>query len=341
MKKRIGFLHPILVFIMAQLAWLSLLGLWIYWYVSNYIILKQVGDNLSPQIITKGANLLALIIGLIMLVLLLWGMYLIFIFLNRQINVTRFYDNFIANFTHELKSPLATIQLYLETLNLRKVSAEKQEEFIRLMLKDTYRLKNLINSILDMNVLEQQKAALRYQVYEAGDMVTDLIKESAEKFNLLESSVKISGNGSCECVFDRANMKTVFDNLIDNAIKYTEGEFELAVRMRCNEKFFYVELTDRGIGIPAKYQKRLFNKFFRVYQADSPNVKGTGLGLYMAREIMKHHNGKISVFSKGKNLGTTFRLQFPIFGRTGNRYLKQLLKKTQKYEKEQDAGHGE
>ena len=156
MKKRFNIFHPIFVFILAQLAWLSLLGLWIYWYVTNYIIFKQVGENYSPQLIARGTNILALVSGLILLVFVLGGMYFIFIYLTRQLSLTRLYDNFIATVTHELKSPLASILLYLETLNERQVPEKRQQQFISLMLKDVNRLQNLINSILNKKSSSQK-----------------------------------------------------------------------------------------------------------------------------------------------------------------------------------------
>ena len=117
MKRWHFLIHPVLIFVLAQLAWLCLVGIWIYWYVSNYIIFQQVGDKLSPQLISKSNNVLALVIGLILLVAILVGISLIFIYLNKQLKMARLYDNFIANVTHELKSPLASIQLYLETFD--------------------------------------------------------------------------------------------------------------------------------------------------------------------------------------------------------------------------------
>ena len=118
--KRFGFiLHPLVIFISAQFAWLSLLGIWIYWYINNYIIFTTVEDKISPQLIDKNTNIIALVTGLFLLVAILAGMYLIYIYLTRQLKLTSLYDNFIANVTHELKSPLASIQLHLETLLLR------------------------------------------------------------------------------------------------------------------------------------------------------------------------------------------------------------------------------
>ncbi|MFH1942159.1 MAG: HAMP domain-containing sensor histidine kinase [bacterium] len=330
MKTRHFRIHPVLVFVLAQLAWLFLLGIWIYWYVTNYIILNKVGDRLSPQIVPKSTNVVALVTGLVLLVAILVSMYLIFIYLNRQLSLTKLYDNFIGNVTHELKSSLASIQLYLETMDSRDVPCERQKEFIGFMMKDANRLHNLINSILQISGIEQRKVAYTYRVCTAEDVVRSLLDEAKEQFKLPESAIQIEGNVPCPCVVDRDALKIVFDNLIDNAIKYTTGPVHITLHLGCTSKNIVIRFRDRGIGISPREQKKVFDKFHRVYDKDIPNVKGTGLGLYWVKEIIRTHGGGISVFSEGKGRGTTFGIELPIYEESRKRYTKHLLKITQK-----------
>jgi len=336
MKGRHFRIHPVLIFILAQLAWLSLLGIWIYWYVSNYIIFNQVGKRLSPQMIPKSTNVIALVTGLVLLVAILIGMYLIFIYLNRQLNMTKLYDNFIGNVTHELKSPLASIQLYLETLNLRDIPRAKQKEFIELMIKDAHRLKNRIDSILEISGIEQKKVAHTYGVYTADAIIRTLIGESVDQFKLPAKAVRIEGKAPCPCVVDRDALKIVFDNLIDNAMKYSKEPASVTVHLACTPKLVVIRFSDRGIGISPKEQKKVFHKFQRIYDKDIPNVKGTGLGLYWVKEIVKTHGGKISVFSEGRGRGTTFIIELPIYLESKRRYINRLLKITRKHKERQN-----
>ena len=338
MKKRTVFFHPVFIFILAQLAWLSLLGLWIYWYFSNYIILKQVGDNLSPKLISKSTNIVALVWGLILLVFLLAGMYFIFIFLTRQMHLTRLYDKFIANITHELKSPLASILLYLETLSVRKVSRDQQKTFISLMIKDVNRLQNLINSLLRLSGIEKQRMFVHFQVYRMEEMVKSLIREAIDLFKVPADAIIIEGKASCSCVIDRDALKIVIDNLIDNAKKFTSGPLRLNIDMTCSSKRFILKIKDQGIGISSHNQKMIFNKFFRVGKSQIPDIRGTGLGLFIVREIIRSHGGNISVFSAGENKGTTFTLELPIYRASKKRFLSHLLKISQKMEKADNAG---
>ena len=324
--KKVYSIHPILVFILAQLAWLSLLGIWIYWYVSNYIIFNQVGDKIAPQLVPRTINIVALVVGLVLLAMILAGMYLIFIYLNRQLHLTRMYDNFIANVSHELKSPLTSIQLYLETMQKRKISSAHQKEFVGLMLNDTRRLKTLINSILDISAIEQHKIAYYFDIYDADEIFTKLIRESITKFKLSPDDYKLEFNASCQCVLDKNAMQIVIDNLIDNAVKYSVHSVKIQFEIVRNKKHLLIKISDYGVGIPAKALKNIFKKFHRVYDKNIPSVKGTGLGLYWVREIIKYHGGKISAASSGWYKGSSFIIQLPVYGASKKGFHKKILK---------------
>jgi signal transduction histidine kinase len=275
---------------------------------------------------------MALVSGLILLVFVLGGMYFIFIYLTRQLSLTRLYDNFIANVTHELRSPLASILLYLETLAEREVPKNRRREFVSLMVKDVNRLQNLINSILKLSGIEQKKMIAQYRVYHIDEVVKDLVNEAVELFKLAPDSVKIEGSAPCVCVIDRDALKIVVDNLIDNAIKFTKGPFHLRVRLTCTSKDFVLEFIDQGIGISAEDQKKIFHRFIRIKKPEIPDIRGTGLGLHMVKQIIKSHGGIISVHSAGVNRGSTFTVELPIYQVSKKRYLNYLLKMTKKME---------
>jgi signal transduction histidine kinase len=332
MKKPRSLFYHISIFALAQIAWLLLLGIWIYWYVSNYIIFEKVGDQVSPQLIYDVVNLVPFIGGIVLLVGISIGMSLIFRHLNVQLRLHKLYDNFIANVTHELKSPLSSIQLYLETLNSRNVPAEKQKEFYTLMLKDSNRLKYLIDSILEISALEQKNIAHNFHIYNAGDEILNLTKETILQFNLPESSITYEGNANCRFVIDKNALKIVFNNLVDNAIKYSLERPKIILKMKCNLKKVIIEFTDNGIGLASENQKKIFNKFHRIYNKDIPSVKGTGLGLFWSKEIIKKHGGTISASSEGKNKGTTFKIELPIYKSSKVRYINKLLRRSKEYE---------
>ncbi len=330
MKKRHSLLYHIIVFVVAQLVWLSLLGLWIYWYVYNYIVFEKVGDQVSPYISYDITNVVPFVIGLVLLIGLSFTTSVIFRNLNVQLRLTKLYDNFIGNVTHELKSPLSSIQLHLETLKTRDVSPEKSNEFINLMMKDAHRLRNLIDSILGLMAIEQKRLVYDLEICDAGTMIKQIITESTEQFHLSTDAYNVEIISSSEIAIDKDSIKIVFDNLVDNAIKYSVNDVKIKMKINSNTKKIIVDFVDNGIGLLPKEQKKIFNKFYRIYNPDIPNVKGTGLGLYWVKEIIKSHGGKISVSSEGKDKGSRFTIELPVYKPAENRYVNKLLKNSRK-----------
>jgi signal transduction histidine kinase len=341
MKKKHSLAYLIVAFLFAQLAWLALLGLWIYWYVTNYIIFKQVGDQLSPQLAIDSPNVLIFVLGIILMVGIEVAMVLTFRNLTVQTKLTSLYDNFIGNVSHELKSPLSSIQLYLETLSAKEVPNEKRREFYAMMQKDADRLKKLITSILEISKLEQKRIAHNYHIYNADKIIKELISDSAAQFRLAPGSVKFEGSVEHRCVIDKEAMQIVFDNLMSNSIKYSPQPVELAVTLSQNQNNIFIDVCDKGIGIHTKDQKKIFDKFQRITNSNIPNVKGTGLGLYWAKQIIKFHGGKITVFSDGIGKGTTFKIKLPIYHTSKNSYVNSLLRRTIKNQKILEASDGE
>lgn len=341
MKKRRSLVFLVFAFVFAQFAWMSLLGLWIYWYVSNYIIFEKVGDQLSPQIAIDSPNVFVFVGGIILIVSIAIAIFLFFRNLTVQIQLTKLYDNFIANVTHELKSPLSSLQLYLETLYNKEIGAEKRREFIETMMKDSNRLNKLINSILEISRLEQKRIAHNFHIYEADKVFPELLENSFTQFRIPMSSVQFENSAHCKCVIDRDAMQIVFDNLTDNAIKYSTVPVKISVRILSKLKKVLIEYGDNGIGVEPKNLKKIFYKFQRISNRDIPNVKGTGLGLYWVKEIVKFHGGKVYAFSEGKNRGTLIQIELPIYKTSKRIYINSLLRSTAKKEKAMEISDGD
>ena len=313
MRRRHSFAYNLVIFILAQLVWLAVLLLWIYWYVSNNIIFEQVGEKVAPQIVYDAPSVFPFVGGIVLLTGLSVSIVLIFRHLNIQIKLNALYDNFIANVTHELKSPLSSIQLYLETLNSRDVPEEKKKEFYTLMMRDSERLKNLINSILEIASMDKNKFKRDFEVYKADETIKRIILESLEQFKLSPDTIKFRGDAGCDVRLNRTSIKTLFDNLVDNSIKYSISALQINILFKRNSKKIEIDFSDNGIGIPHEQIKKIFQRFYRIYDNDIPNVKGTGLGLYVVREIVKNHNGKITAYSEGKGKGSRFKIELPIY----------------------------
>ncbi len=180
------------------------------------------------------------------------------------------------------------------------------------MLRDSQRLNALISSILEIAGIEDRKRVFQPKYYDADVLFRELADESIEQFNLSAAEATFEGSARCSCVVDRRGMKVVLNNLIDNAMKYTTGPPSIGISLGLESSRLIIRVSDQGIGIPEKDQREIFKKFRRMYSPDSPTVKGTGLGLYWVREIIRQHKGKIGVYSAGRNQGTTFTIELPI-----------------------------
>lgn len=328
-KRKLSHIYLITGFVLAQLAWLALLGLWIYWYIANYLIFEKVGTQLSPKFTIDNPSVMIFVLGIVLMVGIEVAMVFTFRNLTVQMKLTDLYDSFIGNISHELKSPLSSIQLYLETLIQKEVTEEKKKEFLNLMMKNTSRLNKLINSILEISRIEQKKIAHDYQIYDADTTIRELIYESAKQFNFPQGSLIFSGKSNCECVIDKDAMQIVFDNLMSNSIKYTHNSVKISIELKSDAKKVIIDFKDNGIGIKRNELKLIFNKFHRIANESSPSVKGTGLGLYLTNEIIKLHDGKISAFSEGENKGAVFRIEIPTYQSVRKKIINSLNKKTE------------
>jgi signal transduction histidine kinase len=167
------------------------------------------------------------------------------------------------------------------------------------------------------------------------------MNDSVEQFRINNSSVKFEGTTSGKCVIDKDAMQIVFDNLTDNAIKYSTQQVEILVKLYQTRKRIVIEFYDKGIGIESKNQKKIFNKFQRINNNNIPNVKGTGLGLFWVKEIIKFHGGKISVVSEGNDKGSCFRVELPIYQTSRKFYINSLLRKAARKEKIMETTDGD
>ena len=197
------------------------------------------------------------------------------------------------------------------------------------MIKDAQRLDGLINTILEISRMEQKKAAYNFQIYSADNLYRVLIEEAVKQYCLPSGAVKIKGKLKCNCIVDKKAIEIVVNNLISNAVKYTKREIRIRITLSTSKKMICASFIDNGIGLSPADRGKVFNKFHRIYQKNSPNVKGTGLGLYLVKEIIKYHKGRISV-SSIPDKGSTFKIELPIYSETNKRYNKLLKFSKQK-----------
>ena len=231
--------------------------------------------------------------------------------IRNQIILNNMRNEFINNITHELKTPVSTISVALESLakyNIRN-DPEVMDEYLKIAVSENKRLEELINRVLDHSLLEVNKHPLNLISTDLNMLITEVVsvmKQRIEKSGKIEFS---SSEQKINVLCDPLYLKGVISNLIDNSIKYCNREPFIRILTGKTEGFAVLEVTDNGPGIPAEYREKIFEKFFRLPSGDVHNVKGYGLGLSFASLVMKLHNGSIEV--KNCDDGCTFVLKIP------------------------------
>jgi signal transduction histidine kinase len=256
-----------------------------------------------------------LVIGIVFFALIITGLILNTIFLVREIRRSEQHDAFLNSVTHELKTPIASIKLYLETLKRRDVEPERRNEFYDIMLADTDRLLNTVEQVLSAGRAGEKKRQMNVEKLELGTVLTDAVEIVRSRYHLDENVIRLTEPANDISVLgDEGDLRTVFVNLFDNAVKYSGADRKISVRAKkttLNNKVDIL-IRDNGVGIPAAELKRIFKRFYRVAGDSAKETKGTGLGLAIVRSIIEKHGGKIKADSKGEGRGSTFVVQLPL-----------------------------
>ncbi|MBA3766165.1 MAG: HAMP domain-containing histidine kinase [Acidobacteria bacterium] len=257
-----------------------------------------------------------LILGIIFFIVIISGLVLNTTFLVREIRRNEQHDAFINAVTHELKTPIASIRLYLETLQTRAVDEEKRQEFYGVMLADSDRLLNTVEQVLRAGQTGQRRRLLNATMIDLGVMARESVELARTRYHLPAGSLQYteSFNDGERAVVkgDEEELRAAVSNLIDNAIKYSDQEIKVSVEVVTDdERHAVVRVRDSGVGIPKAQLKRIFGRFYRVPGLVMSRVKGTGLGLFIVHSVIRKHGGRVFAESAGLGQGSTFTIQLP------------------------------
>ncbi len=267
-------------------------------------------------IILNWRALVPLILGVMFFGFIIAGVILNTIFLVREIRRNEQQDSFLNAVTHELKTPITSIRLYLETLQKRNLDAKQRDEFYQVMLDDTERLIGTVEQVLRAARVVQKNAPLSRSKLPLGPLVQDAV-ELARSRHHLPSTAMDWGQDGCPSeqltvMGDREELFTAVSNVLDNAVKYSPAEPNIRVEVVTpNLRDVQIRVRDNGVGIPGGELKRVFKRFYRVLTPDSVQVKGTGLGLFIVRSIARRHGGNAYAESEGPGRGTTVTIELP------------------------------
>jgi signal transduction histidine kinase len=256
---------------------------------------------------------LLLVLGVLLLIVVICGVVLNTIFLVREIQRNEQHNAFINAVTHELKTPVASIRLYLETLQSRDVPEETRKEFYGTMLADSERLLTTIEQVLRTGRIGIAGRSLNISQIDINRLVEGCVNRARTLNGVDEQALAYRPGPSISAPGDVEELTAAVANLIDNAVKYSGREIKVTVETEpVDGKYVAVRVKDRGPGIPQSELKRIFRRFYRVPGALASRVKGTGLGLFIVRSVAKRHGGKAFAHSDGPGRGSTFVLQIPI-----------------------------
>src|SRR5215510_15547705 len=266
-------------------------------------------------IILNWREVALLIFGIVFFVVLIFGVLLNTTFLIREIRRNEQHDAFINAVTHELKTPIASIRLYLDTLKTREVDDEQRREFYNIMLADSERLLLTVEQVLRAGRTGMKRRRITTSVINLSEIVQECLELTRVRYGLNESALIYNASPEVSAVRvsgDIDELRAAFSNLLDNAVKYSDKEVKVSVSVSAlDEKRIAVRVADKGIGIPSEQLKRIFKRFYRVPGRFMARVKGTGLGLFIVHSVVTKHGGRVFAESAGLGRGSTFTVHLP------------------------------
>ena len=314
MKQTRWLFHPITVFIFSILALGLSLALYIYWYIGVSSGLQALADrvNIAPDQVLEPQAWLVILVLSVLVGIILMGIFTIFVYNQKTLQLYQLQHNFINNFTHELKTPVTSLKLFLETVSKHDLPRKDQLKYIAYMLADVERLSDHINRILNLARLESKS----YQgIFEETDIATAVAKIADANQPVFETcEIKIHNPLTVPCIYqvDRLLFETLVMNLLTNAIRYNDAPApRIDIRFHQGTRNLTIQFQDNGIGVNARETKKVFRKFYQARRSGSALARGSGLGLYLVQSIARLHKWRIRAEGRTDSTGSIFTLILP------------------------------
>lgn len=294
---------PILV---AILMIVMLVGLTVGW------VLLNVFSALDAEKTSRSSIYWVLLsVGAVFFAFLLAGVVLYLIWIIQNINLNRRQSNFIDAVTHELKTPIASLKLYLQTLNRRDVQGPQRQQFYSTMMEDVERLDRLINQLLDVARLQRDQQDPASKEWVSLRSVTQECIERLAKQHSLSPVVFEVSIEDCQVLAHKIDIDVLLGNLLDNAIKYSSMDPKVEIRITFQNQSALIAISDNGQGIPRHLRRKIFSRFYRAGDELERRKPGVGLGLFLVRSIVDRLKGSITVSERIEHPGATFLVTLP------------------------------
>lgn len=310
MKSFKWYFHPIFIFTFSLVALITSLFVYIrsYLEVSDSIRQFVQKNKVDPsQFLTTDTWVTILIIS-ILVAIILAGTIIIFVYYQKIIQLYRLQQNFINGFTHELKTPVASIRLFLDTFKKHELSREDQLKYIDYMIRDADRLSSNVGQILNLGKIEDKSFNLNNSKVDIFDLTNEFLDKNPHLFESVEIDIRKIDHVSYNSFVDSSLIEMVLMNIITNGIRYNDSNKPtIKIEFRSLGKSMNISFIDNGMGIKKSEQRNVFKKFYQIGKTS----KGSGLGLYLTSQILRIQKGSIQVESQGAGLGSTFIIQLP------------------------------
>jgi signal transduction histidine kinase len=289
----------------------------IAFFITLGVLLVGLAVTLNIGWVVLNERTVALaVFGIILFALLIAGVVLNTVFLVREVRRNERQDSFLNAVTHELKTPIASIRLYLETLQRRPVDEAQRQQFYANMLADSDRLLATVEQVLKAGQLGQRQRQQSRTLIDLEPLVTDCIAITLQRHHLSRDSIvlePVAGAVHLRVMGIAEDLRIAILNLLDNAVKYSPEGVHVHCSLSITQyTWATLSITDTGLGLPPNQHKRIFRRFYRVPGRSMVRIKGTGLGLFLVRNIARQHGGNAVATSPGPNQGTTITLTLPL-----------------------------
>jgi len=308
------FLHPIFILIISTIALGLSLFLYIYWYIEVSSGLDEVirRFQIDRDLVLASETWVVILVLSVLVGLILIGFFMIFVYNQKTLQLYRLQHNFINNFTHELKTPVTSLRLYLETFVKYDLDRQDQIKYLNYMISDAGRLADTVNRILNLARIESKSYQRELEAKDIVSVVERFFRRNRHLFTNLTISVAGTATHTYTCLVDPSLFEMLLMNLATNAGKYNSApDPRLEISFLPASRYLKVRFKDNGNGFEKKERKRIFKKFYQVGRSEDMSAKGSGIGLFLVQSIAKIHDGKVTAFSEGPGRGATFTLTLP------------------------------
>ena len=290
---------------------------WLYVTIGLTLILLSLAlavgwQYLGSPGLREGARFVLHVTGSLLALALTGGLVLIFVLLLREVRLNERQSNFVSAVTHELKTPVASLRLYLDTLEMRALPEERRAEFYRTMRQDLDRLNTTINNVLHA-AMYTDRPVLDPQPLDFARLVRRAVELTRTRHQLDAAAVRFAGPETLTLRGDAGGLETAVLNLLDNAVKYSRERVHVEVELDATSQGqARLRVRDQGVGMSRAHQAFVFNRFYRIGSEVRRSHTGTGLGLYIVRSVARGHRGSVTAESAGPDRGSTFTLTLPL-----------------------------